>query len=328
METIRALIADRHSEELFLDFKRSSDNGAGTSLSQTDRNNLAKAISGFGNSAGGVIVWGIDCSRGLDGSDVAQYEVPVVDANRFKSWLEGVVSGCTFPPHDGVLHAAIEREQSTSGFVVTYVPQSIRAPHQVVGKLQYFMRAGSDFIPVPHQILAGMFGRRPQPDIVGPLLSGPVKVVGESIQCQMGLLLKNDGAGVARDIFYDVKIINGGGLNCHLQFEVADDQNWTGAFTFGRFMNMICRNEYRMPPGAMCQPLVMSVTFAPPFSEDVKIERLYGCEGAPPKKFTVYNSAESVTRVYKEFMRRYEANLLSDSDWENVAGNLLGAAED
>jgi hypothetical protein len=54
-------ILTRASEELFLAFKRSSDNGAGRILSQTDRNNLAKAVSGFGNSEGGVIVWGIDC---------------------------------------------------------------------------------------------------------------------------------------------------------------------------------------------------------------------------------------------------------------------------
>ena len=51
-------IVARTSEELFLDFKRSSDNGAGNQLSQDDRNNLAKAISGFGNSESGVIVWG------------------------------------------------------------------------------------------------------------------------------------------------------------------------------------------------------------------------------------------------------------------------------
>jgi hypothetical protein len=55
-------ILSRTSEELFLDFKRSSDKGTGPVLSQIDRNNLAKAISGFGNFEGGVIVWGVDCA--------------------------------------------------------------------------------------------------------------------------------------------------------------------------------------------------------------------------------------------------------------------------
>ncbi len=52
------MIARRQTEELFLDFKRSSDRGAGKRLSPDDRENLARAISGFGNSEGGVIVWG------------------------------------------------------------------------------------------------------------------------------------------------------------------------------------------------------------------------------------------------------------------------------
>ena len=57
---IEGLIAERQSEELFVDFKRSSDNGTGARLSDADRGNFAKAISGFGNSEG-IVVWGVDC---------------------------------------------------------------------------------------------------------------------------------------------------------------------------------------------------------------------------------------------------------------------------
>ena len=46
------LIADYQSENLWLDFKQSADQGGGTKLSQSDRENLAKAISGFANSDG------------------------------------------------------------------------------------------------------------------------------------------------------------------------------------------------------------------------------------------------------------------------------------
>jgi len=53
---IYEFIEERYTEELFLDFKRSSNNGRDKKLSQTDRQNMAKAISGFGNSEGGVLV--------------------------------------------------------------------------------------------------------------------------------------------------------------------------------------------------------------------------------------------------------------------------------
>jgi hypothetical protein len=104
---IDEFIATRKAEELFLDFKRSSDNGAGVRLSQNDRDNLAKAISGFGNSAGGIVVWGVDCSQAPDGADVARMKVPIVDPHRFASWLNAAVSGCTIPPHNGVLNTPI-----------------------------------------------------------------------------------------------------------------------------------------------------------------------------------------------------------------------------
>ena len=51
---IDRLIVDRQSEELFLDFKQSADDGKGNKLHDNDRTNLAKAISGFGNSEGGL----------------------------------------------------------------------------------------------------------------------------------------------------------------------------------------------------------------------------------------------------------------------------------
>src|SRR5436190_23385554 len=89
------LITDRVSEELFLDFKRSTDQGAGTRLHQSDRNNLAKAISGFGNSEGGLVVWGVDCRNIPAVGDVAGSKFPIKNPRRFVSWLEGAVSGCT-----------------------------------------------------------------------------------------------------------------------------------------------------------------------------------------------------------------------------------------
>lgn len=326
ISAIRTLILDRQSEELFLDFKRSSDEGRGTVLSQTDRNNLARAISGFGNAAGGIVIWGVDCSRGTDGADVASYEVPLQDAKRFKSWLEGAVSGCTFPPHGGVQHWAIETGRDREGFVATYIPQSNEAPHQVVGRLQYLMRAGSDFVPVPHQILAGMFGRRPQPEIIGQWLSGSVEIAGDAIKCQVGYMLRNTGAGIARDVFLDVKVLRAGGPRCEIEFEILDNANWSGCFAFKRFWNLVSRADYRMPPGSFAQPLVMTISLVPPFDHSIKIERTQGCEGSALSKFVLENTASTLESVYKEFMMLHREDRLSNSDWEGIAGRLLGLA--
>jgi hypothetical protein len=60
-QLIDEFIAEGHTEDLFLDYKRSTDCGGSRHLHANDWNNLAKAISGFGNSEGGVVLWGVDC---------------------------------------------------------------------------------------------------------------------------------------------------------------------------------------------------------------------------------------------------------------------------
>ena len=134
---IDEIIQARESEVYFLDFQRSSDHGTGNKLHNNDRNNLAKSISGFGNSEGGVVVWGVECSDTAGQGDVAQAKLPLADAAAFRAWLEGAVSGCTVPAHDRVVSHAIQSHGS-QGFVVTHIPKSARAPHQVVPDQRYF----------------------------------------------------------------------------------------------------------------------------------------------------------------------------------------------
>ena len=77
-EAIDDYIVNSQTEELFLDFKRADSTGKnGLALHKDDRRNLAKAISGFGNSEGGVLIWGVECARSTEVGDVAQAKVKV-----------------------------------------------------------------------------------------------------------------------------------------------------------------------------------------------------------------------------------------------------------
>jgi hypothetical protein len=69
IDAIQTLIQDQANEELFLDFKGSSTNGEGANLDTKDRNILSKAVSGFGNSEGGVLLWGVDCPSDRKGAE-------------------------------------------------------------------------------------------------------------------------------------------------------------------------------------------------------------------------------------------------------------------
>jgi hypothetical protein len=112
---IDQFIAEQISEELFVDYKRVTNEGASPKLEQSDRENFARAISGFGNSEGGIIVWGVDCRDDRERGDVPTTKYPIQNVKRFLSYLEGATSGCTLPPHDEVRHHLIKRRDPAKG---------------------------------------------------------------------------------------------------------------------------------------------------------------------------------------------------------------------
>ncbi len=296
---IDEFILIRKTEELFLDFKRSADNGDGQRLHQNDRNNLAKCISGFGNSEGGVVIWGIDCSKDLDGSDVAKDEHPITNVKRFVSWLEGAISGCTIPPHTGIQNYPLETDSEGKGFVVTYIPKSEHAPHQEIQSRKYFIRAGSSFMPTPHDVLAGMFGRRPQPKIKGNYKIYPLQVNMDEgrVMIRVGFHICNEGATIAENLFVSVLALSIGGPNCHFIFIPPE-----GDFRIYRSTNCfssVSSDDIRLPPGGWLEIGQMELELRPPFEGNLKIEGAFGCGNTPPLKYVFENSKESVESWYK-----------------------------
>jgi hypothetical protein len=317
---VEEFILARKSEELFLDFKRSKDNGDGQRLHDNDRNNLAKAISGFSNSEGGVIVWGIDCSRDFDGSDVVTAEHPIINVKRFVSWLEGVISGCTIPPNTGVLNYPLEIDSNGNGFVITYIPKSNHAPHQDISSKKYYIRAGSNFVPILHDVLAGMFGKRPQPNIKHNPLVYPVKVDGERVRIHVGFHICNDGPGIAENLFASTLPLSIGGPRCSFQFFTKQDD-------FRRFESINCFSiiggiDIRLPPGGWLELAQIILDLRPPFTEQLKIQGTFGCSNAPPLKFIFENSPENILSCYDRISSYHKAD--QDDKRDEMVNELLG----
>jgi len=326
-DEIDEFIHTRKSEELFLDFKRSADQGTGRRLHQNDRNNLAKAISGFGNSEGGVVVWGIDCSSDEDYADVAHTKFPIQNVKRFVSWLEGSVSGCTIPPHVEVQNHPITINSKGDGFAATYVPKSIHAPHQVVGKLQYFIRAGSSFVPTPHAVLAEMFGRRPQPHLSLGFITPPAKLTElitseKKIEIQVGFMIRNNGPGIASDLFINVMVFSSPGDNCELSFHPTDLNNWTCTYSLGRHMSAISKPDIRVPPESQVQPLIINLSLSPPFLEELKIDGIYGCGQSPSSKFMIQKDAVSIEKLYESLLKKDKRGRLTEQDGHDLVKDL------
>jgi predicted HTH transcriptional regulator len=89
---IHQLIAEAQSESLHLEFKTLSD-PSGARITKDDRRMIAKALCGFSNADGGVLILGIETKK-VDGLDVATNLAPIENASRFASLLTAALPNC------------------------------------------------------------------------------------------------------------------------------------------------------------------------------------------------------------------------------------------
>jgi predicted HTH transcriptional regulator len=83
---LQALVDEQREEGLYLEFKQKADRRNGD-LSETEKKGFSKALSGFANADGGVVVFGIETSKDVDGVDRATSLKPITDHTRFRARL-------------------------------------------------------------------------------------------------------------------------------------------------------------------------------------------------------------------------------------------------
>jgi hypothetical protein len=323
LPAIDEFIQTRQSEELFLDFKRSSDSGNNSRLSDNDRKNLGKAISGFGNSAGGVIVWGVECAPSQDGADVASSKVPIKDPTRYVSWLNAVTSGCTYPPHPGVQHTFILDGTGLNGFTATLIPQSNHAPHQALPDQKYYIRAGSCFVSAPHQLLASLFGKRPMPYIYGMFDVAQIIVKDKTVLCcHVGIQLRNDGPGIARDL-YATAYVHSSPTPNSIRFQLGNVHQWDSIVSWGRHVATISKKDIRLPPKSQICPLLIDVDFSPPFTSALNIHVEIGAGASEPYLIDLIASSADMQAAYTNYFT-YLNNANLGTDHRCFVSKLMG----
>jgi hypothetical protein len=195
------LASVRASETLHFDAKRCSE-----PLSADDKKKLAKAISGFANSDGGVLIYGLvaaggDKAKGIP--DVVTRVEPVKNLNNLESELNSQVGQSTEPPVQNV--KVLRREsakQPNTGFILVHIPASDGPPHRSVPDREYYRRHGSGFYPMEHFEIAEMFGSRQRPrlELYWTLRVIHYQGTRPTRTCRLNFIvgLQNIGRGIAR----------------------------------------------------------------------------------------------------------------------------------
>jgi hypothetical protein len=295
------MIAAQVVEELFLDYKQSSTTLPAARLSVDDRKNLGRAIGGFANSEGGVIVWGVDCRHTTHG-DVPTKAVPIAQPLALKTLFDSALGGLTLPAHSGVENLDLLNSQRTDGFVVTHVPAGLHVPYQTLfPKHEYYIRAGSTFQPTPHGVLAGLFGRTPQPNVVPTVRFQAAQFQGGRFQIDFEVATINNGRGFAEGIFCLVETKLPSGLKVLILGEVEawrakNDNNecWT-----------IMIDKRMLPPGSQLSAFNVQLRMEEHVTFDHVQTISCGSKGGPGGALTIALPREVLNDAFDHYRHQY-----------------------
>lgn len=200
LANVENLISTRQEEHLTLDFK--TVNGSDFTSSD-DKRNFAKILSGFSNSSGGIIIWGIDARKNSAGVNCASGRKEIESLALFLSRLNEFTGIAASPIVDGVIHKIIPTS-GDKGFAATLVPESNSGPHMAkFSEDRYYKRSGDSFYRMEHFDLEDMFGRRQKPKLTLQIKPASINLYREV--CFV-LSLTNMGKGVARSPYIAFKL--------------------------------------------------------------------------------------------------------------------------
>lgn len=190
-------------ERIHVDFKEKRDRRS-SKPENDDKKNLAKAVSGFANSGGGVLIWGLE--------DKTLKPKPITDVQHFLQNILQLAPQITDPIVGKIDGNWILADADTKeGFGILLIPESELPPHRVIldfegTKNHYFVRSGNSFVVASHTMLEDMFGRRPKPNLT---LCVRVKHTGNRAKYQdfsFILGIENKGRGSAKSPFLDITV--------------------------------------------------------------------------------------------------------------------------
>jgi len=192
---IRQLVADRAKEDIHLEFK-TKKNRSVPGLDESDGWQFSRALSGFANSDGGVLVWGVE----TDKEERASKLKPIATVTDFEGRLKKSLLNSVQPFVDNVsIESIAEEDGSGAGYLKVLIPRSEKTPHRaMLADREYFRRSTEGFYRMEHFDLEDAFGRRPHPAL--DLIVKLIPCAGDNPHEEVLFALRNEGRGVARYI--------------------------------------------------------------------------------------------------------------------------------
>jgi hypothetical protein len=202
---LEELINSGETEGLYLECKAP----ALPQITRDMRSNLARALSGFSNTAGGVILWGVSTTKHEhSGLDVLTQIEPIGNCKLFARHIENVASTLTSPSLTNIESKIITKNKGdTRGVVVTYIPKTLGDPVQSNIDNTFYFRSGDDFAIAPYEMVKRLFAATEIPDLHLEFNKMLVKV-DEKGMWVIPIILSNESSAIAENVKVMVDVKN------------------------------------------------------------------------------------------------------------------------
>jgi hypothetical protein len=210
LEYLQEMVTSGEQENQHLEFKTVKSAGL---TDKNDKKNFAKAMSGFSNANGGLIIWGIRADKDDEGVDCARELKPVDRVSVLLSTLETHTGQWVDPQILGVRHKLIATDQENEndqGCVVSFVPESDGGPHMSSLEWLYYTRSGSSTYKMTHSQIADRFFRKRAPKLTLHTRVTNLQLMkvhdDEYVKFELIVGLKNNGKAIAKYPYLSMKV--------------------------------------------------------------------------------------------------------------------------
>ena len=184
---IERMIRDQVQENIHLDYKASK------AISQKARDEIAKDVSAFANSDGGVLVYGVEEDKASHFP--VRIDEGVDDSVCSREWIENIVTSGISPKVNDVRILPLPVSPGRSLYVIS-VAKSFRGPHQASDK-RFYKRHNFKSEPMEEYEINDVRNRRGR---VSPLVTFEI---GEYRRFVAAFDVANVGEAVAEDVSFE-----------------------------------------------------------------------------------------------------------------------------
>jgi hypothetical protein len=200
---LQSLIDAGEAEGQYLECKQP----LGPQFGRDQRHFLGRAISGFANSGGGVIIWGMRTVQHEGSLDVLRQTTPIGNIGRFSQQVQRAAARVAEPTPVGIQHRVLKKDSADrAGVLVTFVPSTAGDPVRSAEDGKFYIRSGDELVSMPYDVLKRMFAGASGPDIQ-PLFDERLVKANED-EWEIPFFVSNKTSATGRDVQVSVEIEN------------------------------------------------------------------------------------------------------------------------